>query len=85
MTTRLLLAALLAASMGGAALAETPGPDWLSPVEVTKKLTDSGYSHVTGLQADDGYWEGTGLKDGKLIEFRADPRTGDIIKEDFED
>jgi hypothetical protein len=39
----------------------------------------------TGLEADDGYWEGKGLKDGKLIEFKADPHTGDIIKEELED
>jgi hypothetical protein len=85
MTTKVILAAVLAASMSSVALAETPGPDWLSPVEVAKKLTESGYSHVTGLEADDGYWEGKGLKDGKLIEFKADPRTGDIIKEELED
>jgi hypothetical protein len=46
MTTKVILAAVLAASMASAAIAETPGPDWLSPVEVTKKLTESGYSHV---------------------------------------
>jgi hypothetical protein len=86
MTRRVILAALLAAAIGGsAALAETPAADWLSPVEITKKLTESGYSHVTGLKADDGYWEGKGLKDGKLTEFKADPRTGEIVEEEFED
>ena len=78
-------AVILAAALSGPAMAETPGPDWLTQEQITKKLTDAGYSHVTSLEADAGHWEGKGLKDGKLTAFKADPRTGAIVKEDLED
>jgi hypothetical protein len=33
------------------------------------------------LEADDGRWEGEGIKDGKKMEFHADPKTGVITFE----
>jgi hypothetical protein len=83
MFSRLTLIACATALVGmsGAALADIPGKDWMSPADVTQKLQDQGYANVTGLEADDGYWEGKGTKNGKVMEFKADPKTGAIVTE----
>jgi hypothetical protein len=82
-----------ALSVGAAALAfaylSTPclaeQRAWLSQEEVTKKLTETaGYSHVTRLEPDKDHWDGKGMKDGKLMHFRADPKTGAVLKEEFD-
>ncbi len=36
---------------------------------------------MTKIEADDGRWEGEGIKNGKKMEFRADPKTGAITHE----
>lgn len=75
-----IVAALLAAStMGGVALADQPGKNWLTQEQTTQKLQAQGLSHVTALEADDGHWEGEAVKDGKIVEFHADPLTGKIM------
>jgi hypothetical protein len=77
--------AILLAGFSLPALAEETGPDWMSQEEITKKLTETaGYSHVTRLEAEDNRWEGKGMKDGKLMEFKADPRTGAVLKEELD-
>ncbi|WP_345946453.1 PepSY domain-containing protein [Bradyrhizobium sp. 176] len=53
--------------------------------QVQAKLMQSGYSQVTKLEADDGHWEGEGIKGGKKMEFHADPRTGQITSEKQDD
>jgi hypothetical protein len=79
----LALAAAISVAGSAAAFADSdvPGPDWLPKEQVIQKLESAGYSNVTGVHADDGYWEGKGVKDGKIMEFEADPRSGAIIKE----
>jgi uncharacterized membrane protein YkoI len=42
---------------------------------------ESGYSQVTKLEADDGRWEGEGVKNGQKMEFHADPKSGAIVSE----
>jgi hypothetical protein len=81
----LVAAAVLFACTAGAALADRPGADWMKPGELTQKLEAAGYSNITGLEADDGYWEGKAVKNGKIVEFKADPRTGAIVKEEIDD
>lgn len=76
-------AALIASS--GVALADVPGADWMSPDQLTQKLQDQGYTNITGIEADDGYWEGKGVKDGKIMEFKANPKTGVVMKEKIDD
>jgi hypothetical protein len=68
----------------GMALADNdvPGADWMPKDQVMQKLEAAGYSNVTGLQADDGYWEGKGVKNGKILEFHVDPHTGAFTKEE---
>jgi hypothetical protein len=61
---------------------DKPGPDWMSPEQVTQKLEAAGYSNITGLEADDGHWEGKGVKNGKIMEFHVDPKSGAITKEE---
>ncbi|MBN9562140.1 MAG: PepSY domain-containing protein [Alphaproteobacteria bacterium] len=77
------LAAIVGALMIGsvAARADKPGADWMSQEQVTQKLTGMGYSHVSGLEADDGHWEGYAVHNGKIVKFHADPKTGAILSE----
>jgi hypothetical protein len=49
--------------------------------QVLEKVLKSGYSQVTELKADDGRWEGEGIKDGQKMEFHADSKTGVITFE----
>lgn len=69
----------------GAARADQPGPDWMPMEQVKAMLMQSGYSEVTKLEADDGHWEGEGLKNGKKMEFHADPKTGMVTSEKLDD
>jgi hypothetical protein len=61
------------------------GPDWMPALHVMDKVLNSGYTHVTKLEADDGRWEGEGLKNGQKMEFHADPKTGVITSEKLDD
>ena len=44
----------------------------------------NGYTSITELEADDGRWEGEGMKNGVKMEFHVDPKTGVITKETFD-
>ena len=63
------------------AMADQPGPDWMPAQQVIEKVLKSGYTQVTELEADDGRWEGEGIKNGQKMDFHADPRTGVITFE----
>jgi hypothetical protein len=63
------------------AKADQPGPDWMPSQQVIEKVLQSGYTQVTQLEADDGRWEGEGIKNGQKMDFHADPRTGVITFE----
>jgi peptidase YpeB-like protein len=69
----------------GAARAENPGPDWMPAEKVIEKVLQAGYSQVTKIEADDGRWEGEGIKNGKKMDFHADPKTGVITSEKPDD
>ena len=73
------VAVALSAGSLNLAKADQPGPDWMPAEEVKQKVLQSGYSEVTKLEADDGRWEGEGIKDGQKMKFHADPKTGEII------
>ncbi len=75
----MLLAA--AALIATPALADTPGADWMPEQQVQAQLAAAGYQYVTPLEADDGQWEGMAVHDGKIVEFKADPRTGKVVWE----
>lgn len=68
-------------AMASAARADQPGPDWMPIEQVKAKVMESGYSQVTKLEADDGRWEGEGVKNGQKMEFHADPKSGAIVSE----
>jgi hypothetical protein len=76
-----LLAVFLICLGGGAALADPIGPDWMPIDQVAKKLQSAGYSLISEISADDGQWEGEGVRDGKRMKFYADAKTGEIIRE----
>jgi hypothetical protein len=82
--TTILAAAVLAVG-AGAALADQPGADWITKEQVMQKLTAAGYTNVTGLEADDGHWEGKCVKNGKIMEFHVDPKSGALTKEKLDD
>ncbi|WP_205536213.1 PepSY domain-containing protein [Shinella zoogloeoides] len=63
------------------ALADQPGADWMPLEEVVGKLKAAGYTAIHQIEADDGRWEGEGMKNGTRMEFSADPRTGAILTE----
>ncbi|MFC7395672.1 PepSY domain-containing protein [Chelatococcus sp. GCM10030263] len=74
-----------ALALSGAAFsyahADWVGPDWMPAEKVMEKLRASGYTAIHELKADDGRWEGEGMKNAQRMEFSADPRTGNIIWE----
>lgn len=76
--TALLLVGSIAASP---ALADQPGADWISADQARSKLMAAGYSSITKIEADDGHWEGEGMKNGQKHEFHVDPHTGAITKD----
>jgi hypothetical protein len=63
------------------ARADKPGADWITIEQVMQRLRAAGYRDVRKIEADDGHWEGQGVKDGKLMEFHMDPRSGAFTKE----
>ena len=79
----LLIAAIALASVG-CDLDDWPGSDWMPRAEVVKRLEAAGYTDIGYLKANDGHWEGKGMKQGRLIKFHVDPYTGSIYKEKFE-
>ncbi len=80
--TKLTIPALAALILSGtAALADKVGADWMPIGQVIQKVEAAGYSQISEIEADDGHWEGEGMKDGKPMKFKADPRTGAILSE----
>jgi len=76
-----LSAATFAAAMlaSGAALADRPGADWISIEQAIETAKKAGYTQLHSVEADDGHWEGKGLKqDGKVYEFKIDGKTGQV-------
>jgi uncharacterized membrane protein YkoI len=82
-TATLVLAATL--GLAAAALADMPGKDWMPAAQAKQKIEAQGYSNITEFEADDGHWEGEGIKNGVKMEFHADARTGEIISEKPDD
>jgi hypothetical protein len=80
------LAVVLAVAGAGLAFADNdvPGADWMPKDQVIQKLEAAGYTNITGLKADDGHWEGKGVKNGKIMEFDVDPHSGALTKEEID-
>jgi hypothetical protein len=79
--TRIAVLILAVLATAPVARADTPGPDWMPAEKVIEKVLLAGYTQVTKIEADDGRWEGEGIKNGKKMEFHADPKTGAITHE----
>ncbi|MEE7492027.1 MULTISPECIES: PepSY domain-containing protein [Methylobacterium] len=77
------LALAVALGFAGQAFAKSdkPSADWMPAEQVKQKLMDAGYSSITELEADDGHWEGEGMKNDVKMEVHVDPKTGAITKE----
>jgi peptidase YpeB-like protein len=75
------LSTTLAVGWLGLARADQPGSDWMPAQQVIDSVIKSGYTQVTKIEADDGRWEGEGIKNGQKMEFHADPKTGAITFE----
>lgn len=63
------------------AFADQPGPDWMPREQIMKKLMEAGYTEISELEADDGHWEGEGVKGGRRVEFHVDANSGAILVE----
>jgi hypothetical protein len=74
-------AVALALVVQNLAEADQPGPDWMPAQQVIEQVLKSGYTQVTQFEADDGRWEGEGIKNGQKMDFHADPKTGVITFE----
>jgi hypothetical protein len=84
-TLALAMAVGLAGSAAALADNDIPGTDWMPKDQVIQKLETAGYTNITGLQADDGHWEGKGVKNGKITEFHVDPHSGALLKEEIDE
>lgn len=80
--TGIAFAILLAGASIAPALADQPGKDWITAQEAMSKVMAAGYTSITSIEADDGHWEGKGIKNGKVHEFHVDPRTDAITKDE---
>ena len=83
--TSIAFAMALSMSSQNLARADQPGPDWMPAQQVIEQVLKSGYTQVTKLKADDGRWEGEGIKNGQKMEFHADPKTGVITTEELDE
>lgn len=76
---------LIASVASTAAWADQPGADWITKAQAQQTLKAAGYTQITKIEADDGHWEGEGLKrDGKKYEFHVDPHSGKITKDEID-
>ena len=76
----LVLSLLASLAMGGVALSkDKPGADWMTKADLKKQMESQAYSAIV-VGADDGHWEGEAVKDGRIVEFHADGKTGKITK-----
>lgn len=85
--TRLFTGLALVGALGATtAWADQPGADWeVSKDQAEATLKGAGYTQITKIEADDGHWEGEGMKaDGKQYEFQVDPHDGKIIKDELD-
>ncbi len=85
--TRLFTGLALVGAMGASvAWADQPGADWkVNKDQDEAALKGAGYTQITKIEADDGHWEGEGMKaDGKQYEFKVDPRDGRIVKDELD-
>jgi hypothetical protein len=80
MLRSIFLAAALLLGTGTIVYAETTLSYWISKNALTKQMEEQGYSEIE-ITAADGRWVGQAIKDGKIIEFHADPHTGMITKD----
>lgn len=83
--TSVVLVGILSTLSLNLATADQPGPDWMPAQQVIEQVLKLGYTRVTKLEADDGRWEGEGIKNGQKMNFHADPKTGIIISEELDD
>lgn len=83
MSAKILAGLIVVAGASGYAYAgnDKPGADWMPAEQVRQALMAAGYTEIMELEADDGQWEGEGMKNGQKMEFHADPKTGVIVSE----
>jgi hypothetical protein len=78
------VAGMLAGMTAMPVLADQPGSDWISMDQARSALMAAGYSSITKIEADDGHWEGEGMKNGQKHEFHVNPHTGAITKDEVD-
>ena len=78
------LALCVALALAGTACAADPGQDQarMGEQEAREALTAAGYTDIHDLEFDNGMWEADARRDGRSVDLRIDPRTGNIYPED---
>lgn len=76
----------LVGALAAPAWADQPGADWtVNKDQAEATLKAAGYTQITKIEADDGHWEGEGTKaDGMKYEFKVDPHSGKIVKDEMD-
>ena len=75
------IALLLTCALTGFASAGRVEPGWMKLAEAARKAEAAGYTALSKIEADDGRWEGEGTKNGAVLKFHMDPRSGAISDE----
>lgn len=83
-TTLRLLALSSSLAIAGAACAGDPGQSQsrMGEQEVREALTAAGYTDIEDIEFDNGLWEADARRNGRSVDLRIDPRTGNIYPED---
>lgn len=79
-----LLALSSSLAIAGAACAADPGQgqDSMGEQQAREALAAAGYTDIDDLEFDNGMWEADARRDGRSVDVRIDPRTGNIFPED---
>lgn len=75
----------LCAALGiaaGTACAGEPPRGSATEQDVRDALAAAGYTDIEDIERDDGLWEAEARRDGRRVDVRFDPHTGNIFPED---
>lgn len=62
----------------------TSRAEWMSAADAATRVTGLGYD-VREVEEDDGCWEIEAREDGRKLEIKLHPVTGEVVKRDYDD
>jgi hypothetical protein len=76
-----ILAPVVLAQMGGDAQPAASRQQWLSVSEIQQRLEAAGYRDIDKIEREDNYYEVKATDpDGRRVELKVDPTSGDVTK-----